>query len=437
MKRQNMLVVLMVASLLAGVLVFSPPVAWTQEESPWKDRAEYDAFNAMVQATDPNQRIQLAEKYLGEYPETKFRDKVYEFQLQAYQQLNNTQKVEETAGKLLEVNANHFPALYMLSYLIPRTVQGAGGPEMDAKLNHAADYAQRGLDQLASLPKPEGISDADFQKQKEQSEATFHQTLGFVSLQKKDYELSAQQLRKSVELNPNEALAFYWLGLAYLTPKPPNYEEGIWAMARAVSITGQNALPAATITQVKDYVTSVYKNKRLPQTPVDENVAKELNEKATQELNDIMAQAATSAFPRAGFRIEEMTVEAEPEPEPEPVRELTVKPEELTTFDVIVAYLSGGGVKAEDTWTLLHGASLPMPGKVVQATPQAKPTTIFLAVSPEVAQAEGKHDVEVTLAAPLARPLEVGQTIQFDGVVDSYQPKPFVLRFKDGKIVSR
>ena len=129
--------------------------------------------------------------------------------------------------------------------------------------------------------------------------------------------------------------------------------------------------------------------------------------------------------------------EPEPEPEPEPVRELSVKPEELTTFDVIVAYLSGGGVKAEDTWTLLHGASLPMPGKVVRATPQAKPTTIFLAVSPEVAQVEGKHDVEVTLTAPLSRPLEVGQTIQFDGVIDSCVSKPFVLRFKDGKIVSR
>ena len=133
MKRQSILVVLMVASLLAGALVFSPRVAWSQEASPWKDRAEYDAFNAMAQATDPNQRIQLAEKYLGDYPETKFRDKVYEFQLQAYQQLNNTQKVEETAGKLLEVNANHFPALYMLSYLIPRTVQGEG-PETDSKL---------------------------------------------------------------------------------------------------------------------------------------------------------------------------------------------------------------------------------------------------------------------------------------------------------------
>ena len=245
-----------------------------------------------------------------------------------------------------------------------------------------------------------------------------------VSLQKKEYEQAAQELRKSVESNPNEALAFYWLGLAYLSPKPPNYEEGIWAMARAVSITGDTALPAATQTQVKDYVTKVYESRH----------------GSKDDLDQIMAQSASSPFPPSGFHIataEELAPEPEPEPEPEPVRELTVKAEELSTFDVIEKYLAGGGVKGEDTWQLLKGSSLVLPGKVIRATPAAKPTTILLAVSPELAQQEGKHDVEVALAEPLSKPLTVGGTIQFEGITDSYQAKPFLLRFKDGKIVSR
>ena len=45
--------------------------------------------------------------------------------------------------------------------------------------------------------------------------------------------------------------------------------------------------------------------------------------------------------------------------------------------------------------------------------------------------------MEVALAEPLSKPLTVGGTIQFEGITDSYQAKPFLLRFKDGKIVSR
>ena len=426
MKSRNILAILMTATLLGGG-IFTHPRAMAalaqqqaQQQSPWKDRAEYDAFNAILQAQDPNQKIQLADKYLADYPESKFQDKTYELQLQAYQQLNNTQKMEETAKKLLEISSNNFRALFLLSYLLPRTIQPQD-PAMERKLTEATDFSRRGLEQLEQLEVPEGMVPDAFEKQKVQSAAVFHQTAGFVALQRKNYPQAQQELRQSAEMNPSDALGFYWLGLSYLSPKPPEYDLGIWALARAVSITGASALPAPTLAEVKDYLGKVYESRH----------------GSTEGLNQVMAQATASPFPSAGFHIasvEELQPEPEPEPEPEPVRELTVKPEELATFDVIVKYLQAGGVKEEDTWTLLHGASLTLPGKVVSATPSSRPTPIRLAVSPELAREEGKHDVEVTLAEALSKSLADGDMIQFDGVVDSYQPKPFVLRFKDGKI---
>ncbi|MBI4463114.1 MAG: hypothetical protein HY647_00280, partial [Acidobacteria bacterium] len=292
MKRGNIFCVLMITAILSAGTAGSPwvTVALAQAQgqapqaSPWKDRAEYDAFNAIAQATSPDQKVALADKYLAAYPETKFADKVYELKLQAYQQLNKTPEMEAAATKLVEIKPDHFAALFILSYLIPRTLN-AKDPGADQKLSQAAEYAQKGLTLLDSMQKPEGVADQQFQQQKQQQTAVFHQTAGFVALQKKDFEKAAQELRQSAELSPNDALGFYWLGLSYLSPKPPNYDPGIWAMARAVSITGPTALPASTLADVKDYLTKFYTNRH-----GDE-----------EDLDDILAQAATSPFPSADF----------------------------------------------------------------------------------------------------------------------------------------
>jgi hypothetical protein len=431
MKGRNLVRSLIVTMLLAGGgaswLTGAPALAQDQAQqgaqTQWKDRAEYDAFNAILQATDPKQKVELADKYIAAYPETKFAKEVHELKLQAYQSLNDTPNMEATANKLLEVNPGNLRALLVLSYLFPRTVNQQD-PSMDQKLSQASEYAQKGLAQIDALPVPQGVSPEDFQKQKDQTGAVFHQTAGFVALQKKDYSLAAQELTKSATANPADALGFYWLGLAYLTPRPPDYDQGMWALARAVSLTGTTALPDATKTQVRDYLGKVY----------------EARHGSMDGLDGLLVQAGGSPMPPAGFHIAsaEELAPPEPEPEPEPVapaRELTVKVEELSDFSKIQEYLQAGGLKEEDTWTLLKGAVLPLPGKVVSASPSARPTKVLVVVSPELAASQpGAHDVELTLGQPYGKALAAGQDIMFEGTLDAYTAKPFVLKMTDGKI---
>src|SRR3989304_1941420 len=126
--------------LLASVALLSwASMAQAQQASPWKNRAEFHSFTAITQATDSNQKVELADKYLTDYPETKFPDKVQEMKLQAYQSLNKTDKLEETATKLLELNPDHFAAIYILSYLTPRTAMA----QDPAKLDKAAELSQK------------------------------------------------------------------------------------------------------------------------------------------------------------------------------------------------------------------------------------------------------------------------------------------------------
>ena len=111
----------------------------------------------------------------------------------------------------------------------------------------------------------------------------------------------------------------------------------------------------------------------------------------------------------------------------------SVKPEELSSYDVIQKYLQSGGQKADDTWELLKGSQLTLPGKVINATPAGRPKTIELAVAPELQNQDTRFDVEVTLAAPSAKPIAKGDTKSFEGTVDSYRAKPFLLKLTDAK----
>jgi tetratricopeptide (TPR) repeat protein len=428
MKGKDHFCFLMTVALLAGWMAtgLGAGMAYAQEAapqaSPWKDQAEYNAFNAILQeqGKDHNKVVELAEAYLSAYPESNFKKEALELKLAAYQALNNTAKMEETANQLLGIDSSNLRAILLLSYLFPRTFNAQDSMKAQ-KLSTAGDHARKGLAALQALQPPQGVTPEQFQAQKAQSEAVLHQTLGFVSLEQGDFDTAQRELKMSAEAKSDDALGFYWLGRTYLSQKPPDYEQGLWAMARSVSITGPTALNDATKAQFRDYLTKAY----------------EARHGSTEGLEDLLAQAAAAAFPPPGFHI--MTAEEmappEPEPEPEPPpRELTVKVEELVDFGTIREYLQAGGVKEEDTWTLLKGAGLPLPGKVVSATPAANPTSVRIVVSPELAQEEGKYDVELTLAAPLGRRLAPGSDINFEGTLDSYTLEPYLLRMIDGKI---
>src|SRR5262249_35914113 len=149
------------------------------------------------QKNDNNQVIELTDKYLAGYPESKQLDKIYALRLQAYQATNNAPKMEEAANKLLEVDPNNVRAFILLSYLFPRTVNTAD-PEIAAKSDKAAEIAKKGLAALDAMQAPQGVTPEQFQQQKDQSGAVLHETAGFAALQKKDYPTAQQELGKAV-----------------------------------------------------------------------------------------------------------------------------------------------------------------------------------------------------------------------------------------------
>ena len=135
------------------------PAAQAQpQKKEIKDPAEYNAYMGAVQQQDPAAKVSGLEAFLAQYPNSVMKEDGLEALMVAYQQAGNQAKVIDTANRLLAANANNVRALVLLAYN-----ERAAQKWADAKT-----HAERGLQALPSMPKPDGASDADFAKQKGQ-----------------------------------------------------------------------------------------------------------------------------------------------------------------------------------------------------------------------------------------------------------------------------
>src|SRR5258708_8076017 len=139
-----------------------------------------------------------------------------------YQQTNNQQKTVDTAAKLVAIDSNNVRALALLAYFKRLQAQG-GAANASQLLAEAKKYGQMGLDSLPKFTKPEGTSDADFQKMKGQMSALFHAANGLSTLTDKDYDGARKALRVAVDSSPDSQKDFTVVyPLARSDPRPPH-----------------------------------------------------------------------------------------------------------------------------------------------------------------------------------------------------------------------
>src|SRR6185369_2570822 len=165
------------------------PAAAAQQKKEIKDPAEYNAYVGAVQQQDPTAKISGLEAFLTQYPNSVMKEDALDLLMATYQQANNQAKVVETANKILAANPDNVKALVLLAYY-----DRAGQKWADAK-----QHAERGLQALPKWTKPEGVSDADFEKQKTQFSGLLSSVAGLSALQLKDYPAAQKGLRAAVE----------------------------------------------------------------------------------------------------------------------------------------------------------------------------------------------------------------------------------------------
>src|ERR1700704_407471 len=121
-----------------------------------KDPAEYNAYITALNTTDPAAKGAAMEAFIAQYPNSIVKIDAMEQARGAYQQAGNQAKVEQVARQILQIEPNNVPSLAIVVYLERAQIKDAAS---GAK---ARTDAERGLQEVPNMKKPDGMSDADF-----------------------------------------------------------------------------------------------------------------------------------------------------------------------------------------------------------------------------------------------------------------------------------
>jgi len=196
--------------------------AWTERVKYAKDvdiQTEYALYEVAVKS-QPATTVELLAALEAQNPKSKYLDTAYANYLYALSQSGGTAKIPAIAEKAL----NNFPEnpdllLVMVNYCYPAK-----------QSDRAQNYANRLVAAISKRAKPEGVAEADWEKQKSSSLARGYWVSGVVAGEKSQYAAADKSLRAALPyIKGNDAMmapALFYLGVA-------NYNLGKMTMNKA------------------------------------------------------------------------------------------------------------------------------------------------------------------------------------------------------------
>ncbi len=384
----------------------APPQAAQAKPTTWSSRDEYDAYTALAKATPAN-LVPLADAFLQKYPNSFMKADVLAREMGAYAQSGDMTKAMETGQKVLQTDPDNLAALRFLSYTFPFLYKSDQADATTA-LSRADSDAHHGLEVLQKLQRPAGATDEQFQQAVKEFRSVFNSCIGFVALQKKDYAGALTALKAATDDNPSSWYAIYWMGTAYLLSTPHDYDHAIWYFARAVDLAKAGKDPNADGWE-----------KYLKQTYVGYHGT-------DTGLSDIMTQAAASANPPEGFKVEQVK-------EPPKTGNNVVDAYNTMTFP-----LKLGGETAQKTWDSLKGQTIGLGGTVMSVEKGTEPNMylVRIAVLDSTKSADG-YDIELKDSTqPDVKNLQKGDLLTYKGTADSYTATPNLILTLVGEVTS-
>jgi len=402
--------------------VVSPPAHGQQDaaaakaaQKNWKDRAEYDLYDAIIKEQDANKKLGLLNSWKEKYPASDYSAERLQILLTTYSGLHQPEKVIATGNELLQADPKNLTALILMT----SNVQGLTKPAPD-DLN-AGEKASNGLVSnldtfFSNDKKPATTTEADWAKAKSQTETLAHTTLGWIALQKKDPETAQaaeKEFTKVLQMNPNNAQVSFWMGTAIMQEKKPEkYAEALYHFARAASLDpSQGGYPPDARKTIETYFVNAYTR---------------YHGQDDAELQKLRQLAKSQPFPPADFKIQDVNeVKAANEEEfrkknPALALWMTLK-QALTAADgdqYFSANMKGADVPGG------AGGVQKFKGKLISMKPATRPKELVLAITDGTTP-----EVTLNLDAALPGKAEPGSEIEFSGVPASFSKEPFNVTF--------
>jgi hypothetical protein len=375
------------AKTAAGFMAVSilATAAWAQAAAPKqpqvKDQGEFDIYNQCVNEKDQQKKLDCLKTWEQKYPDSDFKNQRKLMQAQAYQQI------------ALAAYGKTDPA-----------VLDSGQKAAQAIIDNLDNY-------FAAENKPANVSDADWQNARHTFELQANTIAGYVAMQKKDDATAEAAFKKVLQLDANSAQVSYWLGTVILRQrKVERMPEALYQIARAVDVTGNEALPAAGKKAAEDYLAKAYAGYH----------------GSPDGLDDVKKQAQQAALMPSGFAIKSIVdIQKEQEGNEEEFRK--AHPDVGLWRTIRDTLKSDGGDKYFADG--LKDSQVPPEGQAG-----------FTMFSAKVLQQNGPKELLVNVDSPagdatlqfedpLKGTIEPGTQIKFKGVVASYVKDPYMITF--------
>ncbi|MGC2332992.1 MAG: hypothetical protein WA581_16175 [Candidatus Acidiferrales bacterium] len=427
------------ALILAGLAWASIPARpaaaqAAQSSQPTYTMQEYNSFQACQAEKDPTAKMNCLDGYMTKYPNStliKYIGPAYVGVCNQYAQAKEYTQAISCADRILGMGDKMDVTVQLQAIQLRIQAFGASfrGTEADANtlLTKERDAAAQAVQLLPKLPKPEKVTDEQFDQQKKPIAAFFNTAVGAADFQLKDYAGAIAAYKVVLANTPTDALAEYRIGLAYMALTPPQPLDGMWAVARAIDLKVPDA------DKVKDYLRKTMVNYEQP--TCDSLIDGQLNEMLQLAMNS-PDRPATYTIPAAADLL---------------------KIAQASTIVTVLADLGGGGDKAKMTWLAICGAEFPeVVGKIidVQKTDDSYVDfMVFFGATQEEVEAAttANMDVKVWIGAnpnataatgtasdippqPDVVRLEKDDPIRFSGTLVSYDPTPFLLHWDKVKV---
>jgi tetratricopeptide (TPR) repeat protein len=408
----------LLAIAITGLLGLAPMRMRAQATAPssqepqknWKDRAEYDLYDAITKDTNPKTRLEKLQQWEKQYPQTEWIKERRTLFLTTYFALGQAKDAVAIAKQILAEDPKNFSALYII---VTFTQALAGNTPTPDVLDQGEKTAKTLLENIDATPP--NFTPETWKSQRPQVENLAHTTLGWIAMQKKNWQASEDEFQKSLKIDPNSGQVDYYMGTAIASEKDvKKMPAALFYFARAATYDGTGALNPQGRQQVLDYVKRAYKGYH----------------GNDQDFDKLIAAAKSAPIPPPDFSIKSATEIAQAEQQNEEEWNKS-HPQEAMWKGIKEALIGPDGGNYFNS--SMKDAQLPtFKGKVVKLEPATKPKTILVAME------DGKSDgttADATLKFEMALPgsVEPGTELTFEGVPESFTPSPLMVVFNVDK----
>jgi tetratricopeptide (TPR) repeat protein len=208
----------------------APPV------NPEEDK-DFKAFDALP-LTDGAKKTQAGEAFVQKYPQSRYLAAVYSNLVKLYLADNEIQKMQDAGEKDVALAPTDVQTLAIMGQTLPRA-WNSNMPNAAQQLDKAEKFSKSAIELTPTIPKPDGMSDAQFTLAKNQTLAMAHGGLGLVYFRRGKFDEAIPEFEASAKVDPNpeaDPVTFYVLGIS--NEKTSHFDAAVAAFNKCASIPG-------------------------------------------------------------------------------------------------------------------------------------------------------------------------------------------------------